>query len=165
MKRSTFIAALCSLGLVTAYAQTPANNVQVEGAWARATVAGQMASGAYMKITAKTHLRLVGVSTAAAGMAQVHEMKMQGSVMQMRAIKDLDLPAGQTVELKPGGYHVMLMDLTAPLQKGDKLPLRLRFKDDQGHDSQLDLQVPIVTEPPAPMAYSMADVRLQPPVM
>jgi copper(I)-binding protein len=71
-----------------------------------------------MSITAKDGARLVGASSPVAGVAEVHEMKMDGDVMKMRAVEGgLELPAGKTVELKPGGYHVMLMDLKAPLPK------------------------------------------------
>ncbi|MBC7610497.1 MAG: copper chaperone PCu(A)C, partial [Polaromonas sp.] len=80
--------------------------VKVDGAWARATVQGQMGTGAFMNLTAKDGTRLVGVSSPAAGVAEVHEMKMEGDIMKMRAVPVLDLPAGKKVELKPGGYHV-----------------------------------------------------------
>ena len=122
--------------------------VQVENAWARATVQGQKATGAFMKITAKDGSRLVGAQSPAAGVTEVHEMKMEGDVMKMRALPGLDLPAGKTVELKPGGYHVMLMDLKAPLMKDSKLPLTLVFKDAKGVQSQLELLVPVGTTPP-----------------
>ena len=69
-----------------------------------------------MKITAPEGAKLVGASSPAAGVTEVHEMKMEGDVMKMRAMPFLDLPAGKTVELKPGGYHIMLLDLKAPGQ-------------------------------------------------
>ena len=123
--------------------------VQVENAWARATVQGQKATGAFMKITAKDGLRLVGAQSPAAGVTEVHEMKMEGDVMRMRAVPGLDLPAGKTVELKPGGYHVMLLDLKAPLMKDSKVPLTLVFKDAKGVESKLELSVPVGTTPPS----------------
>ena len=98
-----------------AWAQTAA--VKVEGAWARASVQGQKATGAFMRLTAKDGARLVRAESPAAGLAEVHEMKMEGDIMKMRAVPTLDLPAGKTVELKPGGYHIMLLDLKAPLAK------------------------------------------------
>jgi copper(I)-binding protein len=79
---------------------------------------GQKGTGAFMKLTAKDGAKLVGASSPVAGVTEVHEMKMEGDVMKMRAVPALDLPAGKPVELKPGGYHVMLMDLKAPLAKG-----------------------------------------------
>lgn len=99
-----------------AHAQTAAP-VAAEGAWARASVPGQKATGAFMRLTASEATRLVRAESPAAGVTEVHEMKMEGDVMKMRAVPALDLPAGKAVELKPGGYHVMLMDLKAPWPK------------------------------------------------
>ena len=110
---------LIALVLALAGAAAEAQNVLVKDAWVRATVPGQQATGAFLKITSKDGGTLVSASSAAAGVVQVHEMKMVGGVMQMRALEaGLDLPAGKTIELKPGGYHVMLMDLKAPLPIG-----------------------------------------------
>jgi copper(I)-binding protein len=75
-------------------------------------------------------------------------MKMEGDVMKMRAVTALELPAGKTVALKPGGFHVMLMDLKTPLKKDSTIPLTLRFKDAQGKESTLDLQVNVSTQAP-----------------
>ena len=124
-----------------ALAQTPA--VKVDNAWVRATVPGQKGTGAFMNITAKDGMRLVGVASPAAGVAEVHEMKMDGDIMKMRALPGLDLPAGKTVSLKPGGYHIMLLDLKAPLAKDATAPMTLRFKDAKGVESKLDLMLPV----------------------
>ncbi len=127
-----------------------AQTVDVQGAWARATVPGQKATGAFMKITAKDGSKLVAVSSPVAGVAEVHEMKMDGDVMKMRAVSGgLDLPAGKAVELKPGGYHVMLMDLKLPLQKDTTIPLTLVFKDAKGVESRTELTVPVSALAPA----------------
>jgi copper(I)-binding protein len=81
---------------------------------------------------------------------EVHEMKMEGDIMKMKAVAGgLDLPAGKTVELKPGGYHVMLMDLKAALPKDSTIPLTLVFKDAKGVESRLELKVPVATAPMA----------------
>ena len=101
-----------------------------------------------MKITAKAGTQLVGVSSPVAGVSEVHEMKMDGDIMKMRAVPALDLPAGKTVELKPGGYHVMLMDLKQPLKKDSKVPLTLMFKDAKGVQSKLELTVPVSSTAP-----------------
>ena len=122
--------------------------VKVEGAWARATVQGQKATGAFMKLTAPQATRLVAVSTPVAGVAEIHEMKMEGSVMQMRAIPALDLPANQAIELKPGSYHLMLMDLKAPLMKDSSVALTLTFKDAKGLESKQQVNVPVTTGMP-----------------
>ena len=137
---------LSSLMMSSAWAQ----NVSVQSAWARATVQGQKATGAFMTLTAKTATTLVGVSTSVAGVAEVHEMKMDNNVMQMRALPDgLALPAGKTVALQPGGFHVMLMDLKLPLQKDTTIPLTLRFKDAKGVESSVEIKVPVSQVAPA----------------
>jgi copper(I)-binding protein len=143
--RSLALVALASCFSLTALAQ----NVSVSDAWARATVPGQKATGAFMKLTAKDNLKLVGVSSPAAGVSEIHEMKMDKDVMRMAAIPALDLPAGKAVELKPGSYHVMLMDLKAPLPKDGTVPLTLIFQDAKGQKSELALQVPVKAMMPA----------------
>ena len=137
--------------LATALCMGPAlaQNVEVKDAWARATVQGQKASGAFMTLTAKADTTLVGAASSVAGVAQVHEMKMDGNTMQMRALTEgLRLPAGKAVALKPGSFHLMLMDLKVPLQKDTTIPVTLRFKDAKGVESTLDLKVPVSTSAP-----------------
>ncbi|ROZ79044.1 copper chaperone PCu(A)C [Ramlibacter sp. WS9] len=121
---------------------------KVEGAWARSTVPGQQGTGAFMRLNASKPMQLVGVSTPVAGTAEVHEMKMEGSIMRMRAVPHLDLPAGQTTELKPGGYHIMLLDLKQPLAAGSVVPLTLLFRDASGAQSKLEVKVPVATTAP-----------------
>ncbi len=143
LSRALFVVAALFAG--QAFAQT----VDVKDAWARATVQGQKATGAFMTLTSKADTTLVGVSSTVAAVAQVHEMKMDGSVMQMRALTEgLRLPSGKAVELKPGGFHVMLMDLKLPLQKDTTIPVTLRFKDAKGAESTLDIKVPVSTAAP-----------------
>ena len=135
-----------------------AQSVDVKDAWARATVPGQKATGAFMKLTAKSDSKLVAGSSSVAGVVEVHEMKMDGGVMQMRAVQGgLDLPAGKTVELKPGGYHVMLMDLKLPLQKDTTIPLTLVFKDAKGVETKTELKLPVNAMTPAAMPMGHAD--------
>ena len=134
-------------GLVLAGGAACAQTVAVKDAWVRATVPGQKATGAFMKITAREGARLVGAASPVAGVTEVHEMKMEGDIMKMRAVPMLDLPAGKTVELKPGGYHVMLMDLKAVLPKDGTVPLTLVFKDTKGVESKVELKVPVATAP------------------
>ncbi|WP_295958704.1 copper chaperone PCu(A)C [Rhodoferax sp.] len=145
------VALVCTSGLFVqnSYAQ----NVEVKDAWARTSVQGQKASGAFMTLTAKEATRLVAIATPVAGVAQVHEMKMDGDVMRMRALPDgLDLPAGKPVALTPGGYHVMLMDLKAALPKDSTIPMTLVFKDAKGVESKLELKLPVATTAPNGMA-------------
>ena len=81
-----------------------------------------------MTLQAADGAKVVGVSTPVAGTAEIHEMKMEGNVMRMRAVPSLDLPKGQSVQLKPGGYHVMLMDLKQPLSKDTTVPITLKVE-------------------------------------
>ena len=134
-----------------------AQNVDVKDAWVRTSVQGQKATGAFMKITAKEGSTLVGVASPVAGVAEVHEMKMDGDVMRMRALPNgLALPAGKTVALTPGGYHVMLMDLKATLPKDSTIPLTLTFKNAKGEQSQVELKVPVATTAPGAAAGAPA---------
>ena len=115
--------------------------VLVEQAWVRPSVSGQQGTGGYMKLTARDTVRLVGVLTSVAGVAEVHETKMDGEVMTMRAVKALDLPAGKTVELKPGGLHLMLMDLKRVLPAGSSVPLTLLLQDSRGVESRVETRL------------------------
>ncbi|MBL8336397.1 MAG: copper chaperone PCu(A)C [Rhodoferax sp.] len=125
-----------------------AQSVDIKNPWVRVAVPGQKATGAFMSITAKDGARLVGASSPVAGVAEIHEMKMDGNVMKMRAVEGgLELPAGKTVELKPGGFHVMLMDLKAPLAKDASVALTLVFKDAKGVESKVEVKAPVATAP------------------
>ena len=141
--KKIFTLSACLFAIGLAHAQ-----VAIQDAWARPSVQGQQATGAFMKLTAKERLQLLSVSTPVAGVAEVHEMKMEGDVMKMRAVAALDLPAGQTVELKPGGYHVMLMDLKTPLLKDTTVPLTLVFKDAKGAQIKQEIALPIAIRAP-----------------
>lgn len=107
---------------------TAAEIVKVESPWARSTVPGQKASGAFMQLTASRPLLLVGVESPVAGAVEIHSMTMENGVMRMQAVPGVPLPLGQKVELKPGGYHVMLLDLKQTLKAGDEIPLTLKIE-------------------------------------
>ena len=152
MKLKTF-ALIAALASASAFAQS----VDVKDAWVRASVQGQKATGAFMKITAKEGSKLVSASSPAAGVAEVHEMKMDGDIMRMRAVVGgLDLPAGKTVELT-GSYHIMLMDLKAALPKDSTVPLTLVFKDAKGVESKVELKVPVAAVAPGAPAAKAGD--------
>ncbi len=123
---------------VAASAQTT-----VKDAWVRGTVAPQKATGAFMQITSAQGGKLVSAQSPVAGVTEVHEMAMDGNVMKMRAVPALELPAGKAVELKPCGYHVMLMDLKQPLQDGESVPLTLVVEGKDGKRETLELKVPV----------------------
>jgi periplasmic copper chaperone A len=140
----------------TIYAQT----VKVEGAWVRTTVQGQMGTGGFMKLTADQDMKLVGVASPVAGVGEVHEMSMDGGVMKMRALtQGLDLPAGKAVELKPGGFHVMLMELKQALPKDSTIPVTLLFKDKAGKDVKMEIKMPVAARAPGGAASNEHDMH------
>ena len=103
-------------------------SVQIENAYTRATVPGQQAAGGFMKIENKGAAdQLVSASSPVAGEVQLHEMAMDGNVMKMRQVKDIAVPAGGAVELKPGGLHLMFMNIKAPLTAGETVPVKLKI--------------------------------------
>jgi periplasmic copper chaperone A len=150
--RTIFSALLMGVVSLSATAQIKTADVTVKDAWVRTTVPGQKGTGAFMSITAKSDLRLVGASSAVAGVTEVHEMKMNGDVMQMRAVSGLDLPAGKAVALQPGGLHVMLLDLKTALPKNTTVPLTLLFKDAKGVESKINLTLPVLIVSPSAKA-------------
>ena len=127
---NALLAAVVSFGLVGfAQAQNAkVGSLQIENAYTRATVPGQMAAGGFMKIENKGGVDLlVSASSPVAGEIQLHEMAMEGNVMKMRQVKDIPVPAGGAVELKPGGLHLMFMSIKAPLTAGETVPVKLKF--------------------------------------
>jgi copper(I)-binding protein len=107
-----------------------AGSIAIEQPWARATPPGAQVGGGYMTITntGGESDTLVGGSSPVAGEVQVHEMSMQDGVMKMRELPDgLQIKAGETVTLKPGGYHLMLMNLKEPLKQGEQVSATLEF--------------------------------------
>jgi copper(I)-binding protein len=128
--RATLLAA--AAGLMIAAMFIPAGSaraqpVEVTDPWARATPGGAETAAAYVTLAAASKDRLTGVATPAAKQADLHAMTMDNGVMRMRPLDGLDLPAGETVTLKPGGTHIMLSGLAKPLREGDRFPLTLTF--------------------------------------
>jgi periplasmic copper chaperone A len=126
------VAALLIGFVAPALAQgTDNTSITVEQPWARATPTGAKTGAAYMTLDNKsgTADRLTGASSDVADKLQIHEMKVENGVMQMREVPDgLPIPAGGSVVLKPGSYHVMLIGLKKPLTAGEKIPLTLTFE-------------------------------------
>lgn len=127
MRLGAAIAALLLLSCGQGDGAAP--DIQLGDAWARATTAGKSATTAYLTIANRGAAddALVGV-TSASGTAQVHSTSMEGGIMRMRALERLPIPSGEAVNLAPGGTHVMLTGLKAPLAAGDRLELTLRFE-------------------------------------
>lgn len=117
--------------------------VQVEEPWVRATVAQQKITGAFMRITAPQDARLVSARSPVAGRVEIHEMAMENNVMKMRAVDAVELPADKLVELKPGGYHVMLFDLKRPVVEGDTVPLTIVVEGKDGKRESIALEAPV----------------------
>ncbi len=117
--------------------------VTVSDAWVRGTVQGQTATGAYMQLRSADGAILLGADSPAAGIVEIHEMRMEGNTMRMRGVEQLELPAGRSVDLKPGGYHVMLMDLKAPLKKGDTVPIKLKVRSKSGQTQDVEVKAEV----------------------
>lgn len=138
--KTTLCTALLAL-LTTAAAH--AQNVSVTAPWARATVPQQKATGMFMQLKSSQDMTLVGARSDVAAHTEIHEMVMEGDVMKMREIKQVALPAGQAVDFKPGGLHVMFLDLKQPMQEGTSVPVTLTFKDAQGQEETTVVEVPV----------------------
>jgi periplasmic copper chaperone A len=125
--------------------------VKVEDAWVRGTVQDQRTTGAFMRLTSPSDTSLVGIASPVAGVVEIHESSMHGGVMTMRAVPRLLLVANKTVELKPGGYHVMLMSLKQPLKAGETVPITLTFEDKAGKRTSVDVNAAVraLATPPA----------------
>ena len=144
MKPHTLIpfvaASLLCLAATTAFAQ-----VKVEQAWARPTVPGQQGGGGFLSITSTSADRLVSGSTPLAERFELHTMAMKGDVMEMRQVDAIELPAGKTVELKPGGLHVMFIGLKQALALGSKVPVTLKFEK----AGEVKVEFDVMSRPPA----------------
>ena len=131
-------AAAATLISLPAAAQTTVKN-----AWVRGTVPQQKATGAFMQLQSAQGGKLVSATSPAAGVVEIHSMAMDGSTMRMRAVAAVDLPPGTAVDLQPGGLHVMLMDLKAPLKAGDSVALSLVIEGKNGKRETLTLNAPV----------------------
>ncbi len=141
---SCCLAALLAAGTASAvHAQ-----VTVDGAWARATVPNQSATGAFMRLTAQKEVVLTGASSPVAGIVEVHEMWMDQGIMRMRPADRVPLKAGQTIELKSGGLHVMMMDLKKQIKAGERVPLVLSFTAADGSVSKVEVNATAGFTPP-----------------
>ncbi|HEX5337712.1 MAG TPA: copper chaperone PCu(A)C [Gallionella sp.] len=105
-----------------------AGDIQVDGAWARATAPGQDVGMMDLTITSKQAATLLGVSSPASNSVELHSMTHENGVMKMREVKSVELPAGKSVNLGESGYHLMLIGLKAPLKAGESVPLTLNVK-------------------------------------
>lgn len=133
------LALIASIALApTAFAQTT-----VIDPWIRATVPHQTASGAFMQLRSTDKARLVDVSSPVAASVELHKMEMNGQMMKMREVDGIDLPAGETVNLASGGYHVMLFGLKRQLKEGDSVPLTLVVERKKGKRETIAVTAPV----------------------
>ena len=122
----------------TAHAQ-----VTVGDPWVRATVAQQKATGMFAQVTSAQGGKLVAASSPVAAVVEIHEMAMENNVMKMRAVPGLELPAGKAVDLKPGGYHVMLMGLKQQVKEGEVVPVTLVVEGKDGKRESVEVKAPV----------------------
>ncbi|TXI59902.1 MAG: copper chaperone PCu(A)C [Limnohabitans sp.] len=151
MKRSVIVLSAALL------AGAAVAQVTVKDAWVRATVAQQKATGAFMQLQSAQDAKLVAAQSPVAGVVEVHEMAMEGNVMKMRAVSSLTLPAGKAVELKPGGYHVMLMDLKGQVKDGDTVPVTLVVEGKDGKRQNIEVKAPARTMAQPAMKHDHGD--------
>jgi len=124
-RRNSLIALLAlAASMTAASAQAP---ITVTEAWVREPVPGRAVTAAYAVVDnpGKTEIAIVSASSEIAGTAELHEMAVSGDMMKMQQVKEIKVPAAGRVELKPGGYHVMLFNLKQPLKEGDTVALVL----------------------------------------
>jgi copper(I)-binding protein len=131
MKSILFAAALALTAGSAAAHEYKAGSIEIKHPWSRATPKGSEVAGGYMKLinTGKEPDRLIGGSVPIAGKFEIHEMSMDGGVMKMRMLpKGIEIKPGQTVELKPGSYHLMFVGLKEPFEKGKRVKGTLQFE-------------------------------------
>lgn len=136
-KSACFVACGLFAGLAAAA------DLEVKDPWVRGTVPAQKVTGAFMQLTSKSGVSVLGAASPAAGIVEIHEMAMDGGVMKMRALPRLDVPAGKAVELKPGGYHIMLIDLRKPLAAGDIVPITLKVEGQDKKPENVELKATV----------------------
>jgi copper(I)-binding protein len=146
--------------VVIVCAQPAVAQVTVLDPWVRGTVEGQTSTAAYMRLKSDSGARLVAVTSPVAARAGIHEMSMSGTVMRMRALESLPIPAGKTVALEEGHDHLMLEGLSHALKEGDNVPLTLTFVDSGGKKRSVDVQAAVVPlGAPAPAASGSGSIR------
>lgn len=131
MRLVKYIASMAiALWAAVTFAQaTRISDITISHAWARATVPGMQSGGGYLVISnAGANDRLIAAQASVSEVVELHTMKMEGDMMKMQKVEAIEVPAGKTTELKPGGFHVMFINLKAPLKEGDTIPLRLKFE-------------------------------------
>jgi hypothetical protein len=131
------------LAFVVALPSIARSEVTAKDAWVRGMVPAQTTTGAFVTLTSTVDAKLIGVSSPVAKMTGIHETKMTGGTNQMQEVEALELPAGKAVELKPGGHHVMLMDMPKAVKPGDTVPLVFTIEDRGGKRVRLEVKAEV----------------------
>jgi len=139
--RATCHASLLVLAALLHATPSLANDIRIDDPWTRATAPGQKVAGGYMRLTATADMTLVGGSSPVSSHFELHTMRMDNGVMVMREVENIPLPKGKTVELKPGGLHIMFIGLKQPIKPGDKVPVALRVRGSDGKEHALNTEL------------------------
>ena len=131
---------LVALALAAPFA---AADVTVSQPWVRGTVAPQKVTGAFMKLKSDRDVKLVAASSPVAKLVEIHEMTTVKDVMRMRPVTELALPAGKDVELKPGGFHLMLMGIERQFKQGDVVPITLSVQESDGKTRTIEVKAEV----------------------
>ena len=134
--------------LIALSASAAQAQVTITEAWVRATVPNQSATGAFMRMASKKDTKLISANSDAAGAVEVHEMTMEKDIMRMRAVDGLQLAAGKPLELKAGGYHLMMMDLKKQLKVGFEVQISLVFQNANGERETVNVHAPVALNKP-----------------
>ena len=135
------VSVMCALLCASVVAN--AQSVEIKQAWIRGTVPAQKVTGAFMEITGKRAVRLLSANSLVAASVEIHNMTMQNGVMKMAPVDGIDVPAGKTIRLAPGGYHMMLMGLKQQMKPGEHVPMRLTFELADKRQESLDISVEV----------------------
>jgi hypothetical protein len=120
-----------------------ADSVKVENAWVRATAPGQKVAAGFMDLTAAADMTLIGGNSPLSRRFELHFMKMDNGVMEMRPMKEIPLPKGKTVSLDPGALHIMLIGLKGQIKTGQKVPMTLTVKGADGKEQKLAVEAEV----------------------
>jgi len=131
---------LAGLAIVSSIAHA---SVTATDAWVRGTVPAQKTTGAFVTLQSTEASKLVSVTSSAAQSVEMHASGQSQGVMHMHALEAIALPAGQRVELKPGGFHIMLVGLTRALGAGDTVPLTFTFEDRNGKRTSMEVRAQV----------------------
>lgn len=149
ISRIHFIAMLAALTVIACSpasdAQSARNTIAAEDPWIAATNPGAGVGGGYVTLrnTGATADRLISASSSRAGRVELHEMSMTGGMMRMRPVAGIDVPAGGSVSLAPGGLHIMFIDIDAQFENGQRVPVTLHFE----HAGAVDVVFAVRTRP------------------